>query len=119
MRQLFLILGLVLAVYWQIVSCVKRPSPTTWFPSILPPLLTALYAVAKRSLDVPATLLALLLGIVLATANVCFYSSLLAFFITGSELTKWKKEEKRKFEPLEEESGKVYRCKCVLIHVRA
>ena len=42
---------------------------------------------------------ALLVGFVLTMANYSFFSSLLAFFITSSKLTRWGATQKKKIDP--------------------
>lgn len=42
---------------------------------------------------------ALLVGFVLTMANYSFFSSLLAFFITSSRLTRWGGAQKKKIDP--------------------
>lgn len=80
-------------------------SPWRWLFSILVPLLLTLRAVNKRSLSGSGALGALLVGFVLTMANFSFFSSLLAFFITSSKLTRWGGAEKKKIDAEYKEGG--------------
>ena len=40
----------------------------------------------------------LLIGFLMTMSNLCFFSSLLTFFVMGSKVTKYKAKEKQKFE---------------------
>ena len=40
----------------------------------------------------------LLIGFLMTISNLCFFSSLLTFFVMGSKVTKYKAKEKQKFE---------------------
>lgn len=62
-------------------------------PSERPP------AVSFNSVFVCRSSTALLVGFVLTMANYSFFSSLLAFFITSSRLTRWGGAQKKKIDP--------------------
>lgn len=89
----------VLAALWLVLTGRASDSPVRCIISLLLPLLIAGYGLKKRSLDSTGAALAVLVGGLLTLANACFCSSLIAFFITGSRLTKWRKKEKQTFEP--------------------
>lgn len=62
-----------------------------------------------RSRDVFRVSSALLVGFVLTMANYSFFSSLLAFFITSSRLTRWGGEQKKKIDPEYKEGERPWR----------
>lgn len=53
----------------------------------------------------PGRFPALLVGFVLTMANYSFFSSLLAFFISSSRLTRWGGAQKKKIDPDYREGG--------------
>ena len=69
-----------------------------WTLTLLIPLLISGYGLRKRSLDASGAALAVVVGFLLTAASACFSACLLVFFITSSQLTKWKAAEKRKLE---------------------
>lgn len=89
----------LLVTLWLLSTGRASPSPVRWFVSLCLPLLVAGYGLRRRSLDSAGAVLAVLVGVLLTLASGCFCSSLIAFFITGSRLTKWRKAEKQTFEP--------------------
>ena len=52
----------------------------------------------KKSLSCSGALAAVIVGFTLTMASYCFFSCLLAFFISSSCWTKWKSDKKRKLE---------------------
>ena len=106
----------VAVVVWLLLTGRASYSPIRWFVSLCLPLVIAAYGLRRRSLDKNGAALAVLVGVLLTLSSACFCSSLIAFFITGSRLTKWKKREKQKFEP-EGESGSLSVCVCVCVCV--
>ena len=52
----------------------------------------------KNSLSLSGAITAVVVGFTLTLANYCFFSSLLAFFISSSYWTKWESARKKKFE---------------------
>lgn len=98
----FWVLSLTISTYYGTLQPV---SPWRWLFSILIPLVLTIRAVKRRSLDKSGALGALLVGFVLTMANYSFFSSLLAFFITSSRLTRWKGAEKKKIDAEYKEGG--------------
>lgn len=96
----------ILSLTISAVNGTLQPvSPWRWLFSILVPLLLTLRAVKRRSLSGSGALGALLVGFVLTMANFSFFSSLLAFFITSSKLTRWGGAEKKKIDAEYKEGG--------------
>ncbi|XP_072309949.1 transmembrane protein 19 [Eucyclogobius newberryi] len=98
----FWILSLTLSTYYGTLQPV---SPWRWLFSILVPLALTIRAVKRGSLDWSGALGALLVGFALTMANYSFFSSLLAFFITSSKLTRWGGAEKKKIDAEYKEGG--------------
>ncbi|KAJ8261758.1 hypothetical protein GJAV_G00158070 [Gymnothorax javanicus] len=80
-------------------------SPWRWLFSILVPLSLASHGMKRKSLDHSGALAGMLVGFVLTLANTSFFSSLLAFFITSSKLTKWRGNMKKKIDAEYKEGG--------------
>lgn len=98
----FWVLSLTISTYYGTLQPV---SPWRWLFSILVPFVLTMRAVKRRSLDWSGALGALLVGFVLTMANYSFFSSLLAFFITSSKLTRWGGAEKKKIDAEYKEGG--------------
>ncbi|XP_019714504.1 transmembrane protein 19-like, partial [Hippocampus comes] len=80
-------------------------SPWRWLFSILVPVVLTIRALKRRSLDASGALGALFVGFVLTMANLSFFSSLLAFFVTSSKLTRWGAAQKKKMDADFKEGG--------------
>lgn len=98
----FWVLSLTISSYYGTLQPV---SPWRWLFSILVPLVLTARAMKRRSLDGSGALGALLVGFVLTMANYSFFSSLLAFFMTSSKLTRWGGAEKKKIDAEYKEGG--------------
>uniref|UniRef100_UPI0037E868FB transmembrane protein 19 n=1 Tax=Semicossyphus pulcher TaxID=241346 RepID=UPI0037E868FB len=98
----FWILSLTISSYYGTLQPV---SPWRWLFSILVPLVLTLRALKRHSLDKSGALGALLVGFVLTMANFSFFSSLMAFFITSSRLTRWGGAQKKKIDVDYKEGG--------------
>ncbi|XP_077399379.1 transmembrane protein 19 isoform X2 [Vanacampus margaritifer] len=98
----FWVLSLTLSVY---SGSLQPVSPWRWLFSILVPLVLTIRARKRRSLDHSGALGALFVGFVLTMANLSFFSSLLAFFITSSKLTRWGAAKKKKIDADYKEGG--------------
>lgn len=93
------ILGLAGIILWLLSKeSGVSTSPVRWTLCLLLPALISLQGMRRNSLDFSGGMLAILVGFLLTAASACFCSSLLAFFITSSRLTKWRGKEKRKYE---------------------
>lgn len=98
----FWVISLTISTYYGTLQPV---SPWRWLFSILVPLMLTVRAIKRRSLDLSGALAALLVGFVLTMANISFFSSLLAFFITSSKLTRWGGAQKKKIDAEYKEGG--------------
>ncbi|KAM8739800.1 transmembrane protein 19 [Acanthopagrus schlegelii] len=98
----FWVLSLTISSY---SGTLQPVSPWRWLFSILVPLMLTVRALKKRSLSRSGALAALLVGFVLTMANYSFFSSLLAFFITSSKLTRWGATQKKKIDSEYKEGG--------------
>jgi hypothetical protein len=66
--------------------------------SIAVPLLIVNRGYKKKSLNFSGALSSLVVGFLLTFTNLCFFSALLAFFVSGSFVTKLKADVKRDIE---------------------
>ncbi|XP_051911877.1 transmembrane protein 19 isoform X3 [Hippocampus zosterae] len=98
----FWMLSLTLSIY---SGSLQPVSPWRWLFSILVPVVLTIRALKRRSLDASGALGALFVGFVLTMANLSFFSSLLAFFITSSKLTRWGAAQKKKMDADFKEGG--------------
>ncbi|XP_061125388.1 transmembrane protein 19 isoform X2 [Syngnathus typhle] len=98
----FWTLSLTLSAY---SGSLQPVSPWRWLFSILVPLVLTIRARKRRSLDLSGALGALFVGFVLTMANFSFFSSLLAFFVTSSKLTRWGAARKKKIDADYKEGG--------------
>ncbi|KAA8580100.1 transmembrane protein 19 [Etheostoma spectabile] len=98
----FWVLSLAISSFYGTMQPV---SPWRWLFSILVPLVLTIRALKRGSLNYSGALGALLVGFVLTMANYSFFSSLLAFFITSSKLTRWGGAQKRKIDAEYKEGG--------------
>ncbi|XP_073337239.1 transmembrane protein 19 [Pagrus major] len=98
----FWVLSLTISSY---SGTLQPVSPWRWLFSILVPLVLTVRALKKSSLSRSGALGALLVGFVLTMANYSFFSSLLAFFITSSKLTRWGAAQKKKIDSEYKEGG--------------
>lgn len=73
--------------------------------SIVMPLLIVNYGYKKKSLSLSGAFSSLVVGFLLTFSNLCFFSSLLAFFVLASCVTKLKADLKRKIEDDFKEGG--------------
>ncbi|KPP73582.1 transmembrane protein 19-like [Scleropages formosus] len=99
----FWVISMTASTYYGTLQPV---SPWRWLFSILAPLVITSRAIKRNSLDHTGALAAVLVGFILTMANMSFFSSLLAFFITSSKLTRWKGDIKKHFDAEYKEGGK-------------
>ncbi|MGH0136442.1 UNVERIFIED_CONTAM: hypothetical protein FKN15_049911 [Acipenser sinensis] len=98
----FWIVSLTASTYYGTLHPV---SPWRWLFSILVPLILTSRSLRRKSLDRSGALGALVVGFILTMANMSFFASLLAFFLTSSRLTKWKGEVKKRIDADYKEGG--------------
>ena len=93
------VLGTVVTALWlSTTSGGLSASPVRWLAVLLLPVAISGYGMRRKSLDFSGGMLAVLVGFILTAASACFVVALLVFFLSSSRLTKWKGNEKRKFE---------------------
>ena len=98
---IWLTFGVISLTVWLIwTNRADSVSPCRWTICFITPILISLYGLMKRSLDVFGSQLAFVVGVILSLASGSFFAIMIAFFISSSQLTKWKKAEKSKFEEL-------------------
>ncbi|KAL8613303.1 hypothetical protein ACOMHN_052543 [Nucella lapillus] len=81
------------------------PEPWRCVVAVFAPFIFAAYGLRKKSLSYSGALAGLLVGFVLTFSSLCFFSALLAFFLTGSRATKYRAHLKRKLEDNFKEGG--------------
>lgn len=72
-------------------------------------------ALMNKSLDVSGAVAAFVVGFVLTITNLCFFASLMVFFLSSSKLTKFRSEIKRELEE-DFKEGKSEICKLGKLH---
>ena len=97
-KFLSITLGTYLLISWLVLTDRASYSIPRWIVSFILPLSIAVYGYLRKSLDGNASVLAFVVGMIVTMANGSFSACMIAFFLTGSLLTKWKKQEKIKFE---------------------
>ncbi|XP_048881298.1 transmembrane protein 19 [Brienomyrus brachyistius] len=111
MMVLCLILAVSLALWVVSMTAstyygtLQPVSPWRWFFSMLVPIILVTRAIKRKSLDHSGALGAMLVGFLLTMANLSFFSSLLAFFITSSKLTRWREDVKKRIDSEYKEGG--------------
>ena len=101
--SIWLTFGVISLTVWLIwTNRADSVSLRRWTICFITPILISLYGLMKRSLDVFGSQLAFVVGVILSLASGSFFAIMIAFFISSSQLTKWKKAEKSKFEELSE-----------------
>lgn len=80
-------------------------SPVRWMIAIVAPVVIATWGLKRKSLDRSGAVAGLVVGFILTISNLCFFSSLLTFFVMGSKVTKFKAEQKKKMEHNYKEGG--------------
>lgn len=81
-------------------------SPSRWFVSVAIPILFAYWGLRKHNITIGGALLGLIMGFILTISSYAFLFSLVAFFISSSQATKFRSDEKRKFEDKFDEGSK-------------
>ncbi|KAL7827777.1 hypothetical protein AOLI_G00309290 [Acnodon oligacanthus] len=98
----FWVISITTSTYYGTLQPV---SPWRWLFSVLVPLILTSRALRRKSLDHSGALGALLVGFILTMANMSFFAALLAFFITSTNLTKWKGDVKKHIDSEYKEGG--------------
>ncbi|XP_033731677.1 transmembrane protein 19-like, partial [Pecten maximus] len=80
-------------------------NPWRWLVATIAPILIMRWGLKKRSLDKTGAVAGLVVGFVLTISSLCFFSSLLTFFVLASKATKYKSSTKKKFEEDFKEGG--------------
>ncbi|ESO82468.1 hypothetical protein LOTGIDRAFT_134535, partial [Lottia gigantea] len=80
-------------------------APWRWLIAGIAPIFIAAWGLKKKSLCKSGALAGLVVGFILTLANLCFFSTLITFFITASKLTKFRAHRKRKIEAEFAEGG--------------
>ncbi|KAL6427539.1 hypothetical protein ACFW04_008788 [Cataglyphis niger] len=80
-------------------------SPWRWLAAVFIPLLFLLWGLRKKSLHVSGAILGLFVGFILTLSSFAHLSALVTFFVTGSKVTKFRSEQKKKIEADFKEGG--------------
>ena len=104
-KSIFYLLSMAVAAVVLLTAWVVQAgrahdvSPLRWFTCFALSAGISVYGYARKSLDAPAFALALFVGYTTCLASGCFGAIVIAFFISSSRLTKWKRAVKETFEP--------------------
>lgn len=90
--------GLISLSYWAMLSPQSDCSVTRWLVAVGLSLVISGRGMKRNSLDFSGGMLSMVMGLLLTVTNVAFFSSMIAFYLTSSALTKWKSAEKKKVE---------------------
>ncbi|KAL5006422.1 hypothetical protein ScPMuIL_015228 [Solemya velum] len=96
------ILNLLFSVYNPDTTIV---APWRLIVAIFTPCFIASWGLKRGSLDKSGAIAGLFVGFVLSVSSMCFWSALLTFFIFASKATKFRSQQKRKFEEDFKEGG--------------
>uniref|UniRef100_A0A1B6DT90 Transmembrane protein 19 n=1 Tax=Clastoptera arizonana TaxID=38151 RepID=A0A1B6DT90_9HEMI len=80
-------------------------TPIRWLMSVLTPVLIAAWGLKKHAVSISGAIMGLFVGFILTLSSYLFLSCLFTFFITGSKVTKFRSEKKRKLEKDFKEGG--------------
>lgn len=84
---------------------IEPVSPVRFLVAILVPVLVAQWGLRRKSLDVSGAIAGLVVGFLLTVSNLCFFSALLAFFLCGTKVTRFRTDVKRSQEEDFKEGG--------------
>lgn len=90
--------GLSSLSYWAMFSPQSDCSVARWLIAIVGTLVITLRGMKRNSLDFSGGMLSLVIGLLLSLANAAYVTSMIAFYLSSSALTKWKSIEKKKVE---------------------
>lgn len=76
-----------------------------WLVAIFATLLVAWYGLKKKSLDKSGAIAGVAVGFLLTISSMCFFTSLMSFFLLASKATKYKASMKKKLEDDFKEGG--------------
>jgi len=96
----------LISVLYSSKEIPQLPSPLRWLLSIGVPIVIAVQAYRKNSLDLSGCAFALIMGMVVTLSNYCFTIAILTFFITSSKATHIRKERKRELQRHFEEDSR-------------
>lgn len=90
--------GLVSMTYWAMFSPQSDCTVTRWLVAIILSLVISVRGMRRNSLDFSGGMSSMVIGLLLTITNAAFFSSMIAFYLSSSALTKWKSAEKKKVE---------------------
>ena len=82
----------------MLITNILASFPVKLLFSFISSLTISIGGFRKNSLSISGAIAAVTVGFTLTLASYCFFSSLLAFFISSSYWTKWKSDRKKKIE---------------------
>ncbi|XP_072165559.1 transmembrane protein 19-like [Diadema setosum] len=80
-------------------------SPVRWLLSIAVPLYIGIDSIRKKKLDSLGAMMAFVMGIIMMLSSYSFFLALVAFFYTGSKLTRFRASRKSRLEEDYKEGG--------------
>lgn len=114
MKPVFILAGIIplSLTFWLLItllslykSDVEPISPVRFLIAVLAPVSIARWGLHRGSLDMSGALAGLLVGFLLTVSNFCYFAALLAFFVAGSKVTKFRAGRKKKLEEDFKEGG--------------
>ncbi|CAL1688070.1 unnamed protein product [Lasius platythorax] len=80
-------------------------SPWRWLAAVIIPSLFLFWGLRKKSLHISGAILGFFVGFILTLSSFAHLSALMTFFVTGSKVTKFRSEQKKKLEADFKEGG--------------
>ena len=90
--------GIGSLTYWAMLSPQSDCTVIRWLVAITLSLVISVRGMRRNSLDFSGGMLSIVIGLLLTITNAAFFSSMIAFYLSSSALTKWKSAEKKKIE---------------------
>ncbi|KAL0117308.1 hypothetical protein PUN28_010275 [Cardiocondyla obscurior] len=107
--MLFWIVNVAYSILWPDAANSAEEhsviSPWRWLAAVIIPLMFAFWGLRKKSLDISGAILGFLMGFVLTLSSFAHLVALMAFFVTGSKVTKFRSMQKKKLEADFKEGG--------------
>ncbi|KAH0949612.1 hypothetical protein HN011_006047 [Eciton burchellii] len=80
-------------------------SPWRWLVAVVIPFFFLFWGLRRKSVDISGAFLGLFMGFILTLSSFAHLSALMAFFVTGSKVTKFRSAQKKKLETDFKEGG--------------
>ncbi|XP_071557566.1 transmembrane protein 19 [Temnothorax nylanderi] len=107
--MLFWIVNVAYSILWPDTANSTEEhsviSPWRWLAAVIIPLMFTTWGLRKKSLDISGGILGFFMGFILTLSSFAHLMALVAFFVTGSKVTKFRSVQKKKIEADFKEGG--------------